>query len=197
MSTRLRKRPAPPGPVRLLRLKIEVEYAKPAIWRRVELPAGMHLIDVHVVLQILMGWHESHLWQFEQGGRLYADPEFDLDMGLDMGATPTADASKVLIGEVLTAKGGVLRYNYDFGDAVPSCLAGERAGPPEDCGGPGGLENLLDVYAKPRKNRDDLELLEWVGEEWDPDAFDIEMLNAALDAVFKPRRRRQNSREAR
>ena len=53
------------------------------------------------------------------------------------------------------------------------------------------------MYAKPRKNRDDLELLEWVGEEWDPDAFDIEMLNAALDAVFKPRRRRQNSREAR
>lgn len=203
MSKRLRKPPPPPAPVRLLRLKVELQHAQPAIWRQVELSASLSLAEVHVALQILMGWDQSHLWQFEKGDRVYSSDDFSLDIP----GMSTLDADTVQLGEVITRARETLAYTYDFGDnwrvklrceaiveaapggMPPRCLAGSRAGPPEDCGGIGGLDNLLHVFAKPRKNGDDRELLDWAGEDWDPAAFDIDAVNARLAAVFKPARR--------
>jgi hypothetical protein len=42
---------------------------------------------------------------------------------------------------------------------------------PEDCGGPHSYAQLLEALRDPTHERDD-ELLEWVGEPFDPDAFD-------------------------
>jgi len=52
----------------------------------------------------------------------------------------------------------------------PVCLEGNRACPPEDCGGPWGYASLLEVIANP-KHEEHAEMLEWCG-PFDPEAFD-------------------------
>ncbi|MBI3042365.1 MAG: hypothetical protein HYY78_06025 [Betaproteobacteria bacterium] len=59
----------------------------------------------------------------------------------------------------------------------------------EDCGGLGGFAQLFAAHKNPR-TEDDRELLEWVGEDWDPGAFDLNAVNQALSALRAPRRRR-------
>ena len=56
------------------------------------------------------------------------------------------------------------------------CLDGARACPPEDCGGPWGYDNLLATMKDP-KDPEHESILEWVGPEFDPEAFDIEAVN--------------------
>jgi len=77
-------------------------------------------------------------------------------------------------------------YSYDYGDGwqldvilervlpkepdkkYPACLAGELAGPPEDCGGIYGYYQCL----KAIKKKDNSEgILTWLG-KWRPDRFD-------------------------
>ena len=81
-------------------------------------------------------------------------------------------------------------YTYDFGDnwehlitvekildkaeKAPVCIAGERNCPPEDSGGVWGYEDLLKIK-KNKKHPDYKEYIEeWLGEGFDPEAFDIE-----------------------
>ena len=95
------------------------------------------------------------------------------------------------------------RYWYDFGDdwfhalkvervadpesgvIYPCCLEGARACPPEDCGGPWGYQNFLDAVANP-KHPEHEEMLEWIGGEWDAEAFDVDAVNKAI----RPRQRK-------
>jgi hypothetical protein len=76
----------------------------------------------------------------------------------------------IQVEKVLDAGPGV-RY--------PRCLAGKRACPPEDCGGPWGYADLLEAIQDPRHERHE-ELLEWVGGEFDAEAFDTEAVNEEL-----------------
>jgi hypothetical protein len=65
----------------------------------------------------------------------------------------------------------------------PVCLAGERAGPPEDCGGPQGYTDLLYVL-KNRKHPDHARMLEWVGGKWDAEALDMDGINGVLEDIW-------------
>jgi hypothetical protein len=92
-------------------------------------------------------------------------------------------------------------YEYDFGDGwshsieleeqadEPSnrpyiCLAGERACPPEDCGGVPGYERIVYAMEHPLDS-DTEELLEWLG-PFDPEAFDIDRVNSWLKRMKQP-----------
>lgn len=135
-------------------VRIDLVGAKPPIWRRVELPSTLMLDEVHVLLQLLFGWTDSHLHRFALGpsvwdrtAELFLCP-FDADSGEEEDGTPAAE---VRIDEVLHAPADVLRYVYDYGDewqvtlkvekvttdpfARPRVIAGRRQGPPDDCGG--------------------------------------------------------------
>jgi len=57
--------------------------------------------------------------------------------------------------------------NIDY----PICIAGKRACPPEDCGGIGGYENLLEIISDPDHEEYE-EMMEWLGGEFDPEHFD-------------------------
>jgi len=92
-------------------------------------------------------------------------------------------------------------YEYDFGDSwehlivcekvfpfdekkqLVCCISGLKKCPPEDCGGIPGYYNILDVLKKKRKNEDDNELLEWLG-DYNPDDFDLDKTNKRL-SCFK------------
>ena len=90
-------------------------------------------------------------------------------------------------------------YLYDFGDNwehtlavekvldsadapfIPFCLGGERACPPEDCGGVGGYERILEVLktGEDPGGEDVQELKEWIG-DWDPERFDLDEVNKKI-----------------
>lgn len=61
----------------------------------------------------------------------------------------------------------------------PLCVAGERACPPEDVGGPPGYEDFLQAIADPGHEEHDSTLV-WVGGAFDPEGFDINCVNREL-----------------
>jgi len=148
------------------------------------------LAKLHDIIQKCMGWDGYHLHAFEVGGEQYGQPDPD-------GMMETEDERRLKLSQVVARGFQKLSYTYDFGDnwdhtvqvekvldpepgvRYPRCLAGKRACPPEDCGGPWGYGDFLEAIQDPRNERHE-ELLEWVGGEFDPEAFDIEAVNEEL-----------------
>ncbi|MFF3852790.1 plasmid pRiA4b ORF-3 family protein [Micromonospora sp. NPDC002575] len=168
-------------PRQIFQLKVSLVGVQPLVWRRVLVPAGYTLDRLHRVVQHAMGWRDCHLHSFEIDGTQYAEPDPD-------GELAVRDELDVRLDAVL-GKGSRFHYTYDFGDwwehdivvedavsadpdeRYPTCLAGERACPPEDVGGPAGHQVLLAALADPAHPERE-RLLDWAGEAYDPDAFD-------------------------
>jgi hypothetical protein len=154
-------------------LKVSVVGITPTIWRTVQLPLSLTLAKTHQVLQRLLGWTDSHLYMFVVG-----QLRFGPRLGHDFDAPATIDDKKVRLAELDLRKGAKLKYKYDFGDSwevsltvaklldetptAPTCLAGERAGPPDDCGGIWGYDELIAAIADPN-HPDHADRKEWVG----------------------------------
>ena len=68
---------------------------------------------------------------------------------------------------------------WNTGTRYPVCTDGSRACPPEDCGGPWGYAELLEIIHDPN-HEEYLDRLEWVGEGFDPEAFDLDQVNNRL-----------------
>lgn len=116
------------------------------------------------------------------------------------------DEDAVTLAEVCGKVKSKLVYEYDFGDGwehmievqkitpaeadveYPVCLAGKLACPPEDCGGVHGYYHLLAVAGDP-KHEDHKDMVEWLGGTLDPEAFDIDGINAELAEWRKARAR--------
>ncbi len=197
--------PAPPSRPRLLTLKVTLQHTDPPVWRRLVLPGDLTLDDAHDVLQVAMGWTDSHLHRFFAGmspGDDYFLTGYDLEEG-DEG-TPEAEAR---LDQVLREAGDRIRYEYDFGDgwdhellleeladladdAQPGCIGGELACPPEDVGGPGGYADVA-AWVRNGRQPDDVppqfesyeHAVEWLPKEWDPDVFDVEEADLRLRAM--------------
>jgi Plasmid pRiA4b ORF-3-like protein len=181
------QRPRRTGRARPVQVKVTLRHIRPPVWRRLVLPGELSLADLHAVLQAAFGWSECHLHSFRTSdGRLISDPEM-LDMEVE-------DELEVRIADVLFSKGGRLIYEYDFGDGwehelvveqvldtavpAPRCLAGRRAGPPEDCGGPFGYSELIAAHGDPNHPRH-RELTEW-HPYLRPEEFDLQEVNERL-----------------
>jgi hypothetical protein len=172
-------------------IKVTLDDIRPAIWRRLIVPVSMDLHRLHLAIQVAMGWDGGHLHAFEIGGVQYGDPEW---MEGD-----EEDEGKMTIKKLMSQGVSRFGYTYDFGDdwehsvliekkapppgspPGPVCVAGERACPPEDCGGPLGYEELLAALKSPDTPAK-RELLEWAGGEFDPEKFSIADVNARLQA---------------
>lgn len=105
---------------------------------------------------------------------------------------------KTKIGQLLNSEGMNFTYFYDFGDdwehelivekieeedktkKYPSCLAGERACPPEDCRGVEGYYDLMKIRKNKSHPRYEELIVEWIGEKYDPDFFNSEFADMAL-----------------
>jgi hypothetical protein len=180
----------------IYRLKITLDGSQPPVWRQVEVPADVTLDVLHVIVQFAMGWEDYHLHEFIVGEDHYGEPDPEYEMfGQSM-----KDEVDVTLKEVAPKEGSKVTYIYDFGDGwkhtilvekilpadpsveYPICTGGQYACPPEDCGGIGGYAALLEALADPEHPEHD-ELSEWVGEELDPEAFDLDEINEALEVV--------------
>lgn len=175
------------GPV--YEIKITLQDSRPPIWRRVQLPASITLSKLHRVLQIVMGWEDCHLHLFTAGGARYGVPDPD-----DWAEVKSERA--VPLSRILQKPKDRLDYEYDFGDAwalrvvvekilpdqelkFPVCVAGKRAGPPEDSGGVWGYEETLEIVRDPQHPEHE-DRLEWLGDDFDPEEFDLEAVNQEL-----------------
>jgi hypothetical protein len=174
----------------IYQIKISLIGAKPPIWRTVLVPANLGLAAFHDVIQIAMGWTDSHLHQFIANKIFYGIPDDEFGMEIE-------DENKYKISHLLKKEKDTITYEYDFGDgwehkvllekilpfdsktALPLCIKGKRACPPEDCGGIWGYEELLETISDP-KHSDHKDMLEWLGGEFDPEAFDLEEINNNL-----------------
>ena len=188
----------------IVTIRIEFEDIKPLIWRMIEAPTSMTLQALHETIQHLMDWHNCHLWEFSDRKYLYC-PSTDQ---MDEGDKPCRKAEWARLRDICKGKKTVLRYVYDFGDDwrmrviitdirqgdadtdYPRYLGGERAAPPEDCGGVPGFYELLEAYHDP-KHPDHEEIREWLG-EYGPDSFDVLPIKYGLSRVA---RRRNSARK--
>jgi hypothetical protein len=183
----------PKKPKKTYQLKVSLQGAKPPIWRRFLVDGAMTLAEFHDVLQIVMGWGDSHLHQFTVSGVAYGstDPQFGIEMA--------RDERKVRLEQVLQHEKDAMVYEYDFGDGwrhkvtlekvlpfeagavLPACTKGKGACPPEDVGGLWGYYELLESLKDPKHPQHE-DAKEWIGEDFDPDAYDLDWVNARLRA---------------
>jgi hypothetical protein len=186
----------------IYQLKVTLLGTKPPIWRRLLVPADLTLAQLHNVLQTAMGWDDEHRHEFRAGQRRFGRPE-PVD---PLMRTPRVESERTaLLSAVLPRGSAKMIYIYDLGDnwehgivlekqlpaephtTYPVCTDGRLACPPEDCGGIPGYYDLLDALADPSHPRHD-QLRDWIGDEFNPQAFSIDKANRLLS----PARRRNN-----
>jgi hypothetical protein len=185
------------APTKVFQLKITLLDSKPAIWRRVLVTDNLTLYQLHQVIQISMGWTNSHLHLFDVDGGLYSLPEFELDDWNE----PVSNERRVRLTALNWKAKKQIRYDYDFGDCwrhevvleklrpieegirYPKCIDGARACPPEDVGGLPGYDYFLEALNDPI-NEDHESMLMWVGGSFNPEFFSIDEVNAKLWKTF-------------
>ncbi|MCC6579038.1 MAG: plasmid pRiA4b ORF-3 family protein [Phycisphaeraceae bacterium] len=184
----------------LITLRIELVGTTPLVWRRITLDGRSSFANLHHVIQAAMGWHDAHLHQFRINNRYIGVP----DPESDAPEWHTEDERKVFLNRVLTDD-AVFTYLYDFGDGWEHRLlveeyddsddlrfgdgdawvdAGERACPPEDCGGVGGFQDFLEKLEDEPYSDESKELREWAGLDYDPARFDRQAANAAIKRLL-------------
>jgi hypothetical protein len=174
-------------------LKITLRGSRPPIWRRFVVPDTITLPELREVIQIVMGWTDSHLHEFVVGRVSYGVPDPEFPSG------PRNEA-RVRINRLLDKEKQKLMYLYDFGDgwehvvelekiiigdkasSKPICITGKRACPPEDCGGIYGYYDFLEAI-KDSDHPEHDNMIEWWGGDFDPEFFDMEEVNEILSSL--------------
>ena len=173
---------------RVYQLMITLKDIKPPVWRRIVVPETFTFWDLHVAIQDVMGWSDCHLHQFKM---IEPVTKAIVDIGIP---DEEDDYYEILpgwkqkIADYFSTDNKTADYIYDFGDnwkhavllehilprnngvVYPVCLEGQRACPPEDCGGVWGYEKFLEIIMDPDDERYG-EMLTWAG-DFEPEYFD-------------------------
>lgn len=155
---------------------------RPPIWRRLLLPSNATFWELHIAIQDSFGWFDSHLHQFfinsawDRNAIHIKIPHPDDEMY--PGDKEPLDESKTILSDFLSVKQPAIGYVYDFGDdwqhrivlekvlpldskeVYPQVVAGKRACPWEDSGGPWGFEEKIEILQN-RKHPEHKEIVEW------------------------------------
>ena len=185
---------------RMYLLKVRLLDIEPEIWRRFVVPASITLDRLHDVIQIVMGWTDSHLHEFTIGKKRYTEYPQEKEDGLECG--------RHRFGDLVKQKNRKILYLYDFGDSWMHelileenrysdpglrdrlvCLDGARACPPEDVGGIPGYFDFCSALADPG-DEDHERLMEWSGGNYNSEEFDVNMINWQLMTYLRSSRDR-------
>jgi len=196
----------------VVRLSVDLRGVEPTVRRRFEVPSEMTLANLHRVLQVAFQWDDDHLHSFQAGEKRYGPPEIR-DDGF---GPPVLPEEGIKIGTLARQGYRQLLYIYDFGDdwlhdmqieavaeadperPAPVLLHAEGRTPPEDCGGPFGYMDVLQILADPSDPAYD-EWIEWYPDGIDPHAPETERVEQGLAALrrnWRPRGRRANAGRA-
>ena len=178
-------------------LRVTLMGTNPPIWRRLRVSGDTTLVRLDRIIQAAMGWTNVHLHLFTAGGVVYGEPSPEWDIEV-------RNERRVRLSGIAREEGEAFIYEYDLGDSWrhqvvveqvrfrpgavkgPSCIAGDRACPPEDAGGVHGYYAKLECLRNP-EHREHEEIKAWMegmtGGPFDPDAFDLGAVNRALRAL--------------
>lgn len=182
-------------PERVFTLRLNVVACQPRIWRRLVVRESMWLSRLHDSIQIAFDWFDYQTHTFNLDDLRFGNP-------LKREELTVEDDRDITLTDLDLEHRERFNYIYHFGDAwqvdikvektgvvekgahYPACTAGERAGPPEDCGG---VEAFHDMLACIKEPHTDLgrEWLEWLGPDYDPEACDLDKINKALRKLGK------------
>jgi DNA invertase Pin-like site-specific DNA recombinase len=169
-------------------LKITLKNIRPPIWRRIQVLSSTTLEQLHLIVQEVMGWDNYHMHSWTIAGIDYGQPQREFNVRSE---------KTVILRQVVKGEKSKFFYTYDFGDSweheilvekelpstpdtnYPVCITGKRACPPEDCGGSWGYAELLEIISDPSHPEYE-ERMEWVGESFNPDIFDLNEVNQRL-----------------
>ncbi len=170
----------PSGPVQGLQISVHLVGHEPKIQRTLQIPSDRSLHDLHIVMQLAMGWSDNHLYIFSHKNHRYGEM-------LEDPLPNQQDSRECALWQVLKNPGDELQYEYDFGDSWThkiqllattatstdlKLLSGERACPPEDCGGIAGLENIIETLKHPLTDEYQ-DTIDWLGGGYSPSHFDF------------------------
>jgi hypothetical protein len=182
-------------PASIYQIKVTLDGIRPPVWRRIQATGNTTLLKLHAILQTVMGWQDYHLHEFTIADVTYGDPEND-----EWDEWGIAPEERYRLSQVIPGEGFRFHYMYDFGDGwrhtllvekvapaekgirYPICLKGKRACPPEDVGSVWGYHNFLQAIGDPDHPEHDQHLT-WAGGSFDPEAFDLEEVNAGLRRI--------------
>lgn len=185
-------------------IKVSIKDTHPPVWRRLQIPEGITFHELNAIIQLAFDWCGYHAYSFEVGATLYGMGIYielpDIDDG--WGDYEIKNSKKEKIDKYFKAYKR-MKYTYDFGDdwihdiiiekivesdiklIKPICIKAKMASLPEDCGGPWGYEELLDILSDEKHERYK-EMREWVDGGFtiwhdDREYVDIEKINISLE----------------
>lgn len=186
---------------RVARIRIELRDLRPRVWRRVDMPVSATLASLHGVIQIVVGWTDSHLYEFRIGERCYGEP-----LSWEDHEVRRLYRARSLRLETVLARGfDRFDYLYDFGDAwmhdvvvegvregdagarYPAFVDGARRCPPEDVGGAPGFMAFLEAGLDPF-HAEHAETVAWHGGPFNPHDIDERRVRKGLEVVAARRR---------
>lgn len=181
-------------PKQVYQLKVTLMDIEPSIWRRILIPSSYDFWQLHCTIQDAFGWTDSHMHKFtctapHSDAPLAFGIPFDAEYDDEV---PVVTGWQHKITEYINGSTEDIIYIYDFGDYwqhrieleeilpyekganYPRCITGERNCPPDDCGGPHGYSNLLEILFDPSDPEHE-DTKEWVdsmkGKTFDPEEF--------------------------
>ncbi|MBW3469134.1 plasmid pRiA4b ORF-3 family protein [Arthrospiribacter ruber] len=195
-----------------LKLKINLENMPFPIYRKVLVPSDIQMDELHLVIQVAMGWENAHLYQFsDKKGRSKIMVQREVEKDEFWGGLhgDEFNADEISLMEFLAyTDGKTFWYWYDFGDDwwhkisiqkvtkkdladtfgdTPFCTEAKGLCPPEDCGGPWGFANLEEAINEP-KHPEYKEYREWLGikgkKKIDFEKVDLDEINDNLDVLW-------------
>ncbi|MEW6578328.1 MAG: plasmid pRiA4b ORF-3 family protein [Chloroflexota bacterium] len=179
----------------IYQLKVTLNDSKPPIWRQLLVPGDITLAHLHHLIQAAFGWYDCHLHQFIVREQYYSQPSFKLDEYM----ARVGDERRIRLDRLVSGEKFKFRYEYDFGDSwlhdiliekilppdpqmkLPVCIKGKRACPPEDVGGVWGYDSFLEAIKNP-DHPEHAMYREWIGDDFDPEEFDLDAINRELGA---------------
>lgn len=180
---------------RMLVLRMTVLGCKPTIWRRMRVAESMWLSRLHDAIQLAFDWYDYQTHAFTIRGQRYGNPLKREGFVID-------DDRDITLADVEASTLDAFTYGYHFGEGwqveiivedvknapknavLPKVLAGERAGPPEDCGGIEAFHDMLACIAEPHTELGQ-EWLNWLGPNYDATRCDLTAINNALSKLEK------------
>ncbi len=175
----------------VIQLNVSLDKSDPIIWRRILIPDSITFFDLHHVLQIVMGWKNSHLFEF-----IVNDYRIGFVDGDNEGYEDMAEADLITVDTLLSREGLQFKYRYDFGDGwehsiqiekiidsepgkvYPVCIEGKMNCPPENCGGISGFYNMLEILND--KDHPEFEdMHNWAG-RYNPKKFNLIRINKEM-----------------
>jgi hypothetical protein len=186
------------APEKVFQLRLSIADVVPRIWRRLLVRETMWLSRLHDSIQVAFEWFDYQTHGFALDQLRYGNPVHR------EGAEAVEDDRDVTLGELELLKKDHFFYDYHFGDGwrvdlrvekvlplekgvrYPKCVAGERNGPPEDCGGAEPYKDMLYSLKHPQTDLAQ-EWIEWLGGpgKFDPELFDLEKINKGLKGLGK------------